>query len=311
MSGARSVRRRRAALVVLALVASLYACGDGPAPTAGTPEPVEPPPSRTAPARARVSEQLRGLERRFDARLGVHAVDTGSERELEYRADARFPFASTFKALAAGAVLRKVGLEGIDRTVPITRLVAAYSPITERRVGTRMSLRALCSAAVRHSDNTAANLLFDELGGPDGLEAVLEELGDDVTRMERREPELNEWAPGVTRDTSTPRALAASLRAFVLGDALEPAERKQLATWLRTNTTGATLIRAGVPEDWVVGDKTGTGGTYGTRNDIAVVWPPRAAPLVIAIMSSRSRPDDEPDDALLARAASVVARELG
>ena len=173
-----------------------------------------------------------------------------------------------------------------------------------------MSLRALCSAAARHSDNTAANLLLDELGGPDGLEAVLEELGDDVTRMERREPELNEWAPGVTRDTSTPRALAGSLRAFVLGDALGPPERKQLVTWLRTSTTGATLIRAGVPGDWVVGDKTGTGGTYGTRNDIAVVWPPRAAPLVIAIMSSRPRPEDEPDDELIVRAASVVASEL-
>jgi beta-lactamase class A len=190
-------------------------------------------------------------------------------------------------------------------------VVNAYSPITERRVGTSMSLSALCSAAVRYSDNTAANLLLDRLGGPRGLDATLEALGDDVTRMERREPELNDWAPGATRDTSTPRALARDLRAFVLGDVLEKPERAQLATWLRRNTTGAGLIRAGVPDGWVVGDKTGTGGTFGTRNDIAVVWPPSAAPLVIAIMSNRTRADAEPDDELIARAASVVAAELG
>ena len=185
--------------------------------------------------------------------------------------------------------------------MPITRLDDAYSPITERRLGTSMTLAALASAAVRYSDNTAANLLLDRLGGPKGLDAILEELGDDVTRMERREPELNEWAPGATRDTSTPRALARDLRAFVLGDVLEAPERRQLTRWLRTNTTGDALIRAGVPDGWTVGDKTGTGSTYGTRNDIAVLWPPERAPIVIAIMTNRHEPDAEHDDRLLAR----------
>ena len=179
----------------------------------------------------------------------------------------------------------------------------AFSPVTEQRVGTSMTLKALCSAAVRYSDNTAANLLLDELGGPKGLDAILEELGDDVTRMERREPELNDWAPGDTRDTSTPRALARDLRAFVLGDVLEAPERAQLTRWLRTNTTGDALIRAGVPDGWKVGDKTGTGATYGARNDIAVVWPPDRAPIVIAIMSNRAEPDD--------RARRRVARTRG
>ena len=182
--------------------------------------------------------------------------------------------------------------------------------MTERRVGTSMTLRALCSAAVRYSDNTAANLLLDHLGGPKGLDAILEELGDDVTRMERREPELNDWAPGSTRDTSTPRALAHDLRAFVLGDVLEAPERAQLTKWLRTNTTGSGLIRAGVPDGWTVGDKTGTGATYGARNDIAVVWPAERAPIVIAIMSNRPDPDAEHDDDLIARAASATVTAL-
>jgi beta-lactamase class A len=287
------LRTLRAACAALAVLAAAPGCGGAPAPAA--------PP---------VEAQLRGLERRFDARLGVYAVDTGSGREVAYRAGERFPYASTFKALAAGAMLRTYGLDAMDRAVPISRLEPAHSPVTERRLGTSMTLRELCSAAVRFSDNTAANLLLDHLGGPKGLDAILERLGDDVTRMERREPELNDWAPGSARDTSTPRALARDLRALVLADALRPRERAQLARWLRANTTGAALIRAGVPEGWVVGDKTGTGATYGARNDIAVVWRPDAAPLVVAIMSNRRAAGAEHDDALVARAAREVAAAL-
>lgn len=292
------------ATAVLAVLA-MAACGGGSTRAARDPAPPAATPARSSPA-----AELRRLERRFDARVGIHAVDTGSGRELAYNAGERFPYASAFKALAAGAVLREYGLGGLDRTVPITRLDDAYSPVTERRVGTRMTLRALCSAAVRYSDNTAANLLLDRLGGPKGLDAILERLGDDVTRMERREPELNDWAPGEVRDTSTPRALARDLRAFVLGDALRAPERAQLTRWLRTNTTGAALIRAGVPDGWAVGDKTGTGAGYGARNDIAVVWPPDRAPIVIAIMTNRPEPDARHDDRLIARAASAVIAAL-
>jgi beta-lactamase class A len=300
------------AAIVAALLLVLPACGgEGRTTTTileiETTQAPQPTPEPTGADRA-----LRALERRFDARLGVLAVDTGTGREIAHRADERFPFASTFKALAAGAILRRYGVEGLDEEVLITELANAYSPITERRLGTRMTLRALCSAAVRYSDNTAANLLLDRLGGPKGLDATLEEdLGDDVTRMERREPELNEWAPGRRRDTSTPRALAGDLRELVLGDALEEPERAQLTRWLRANTTGDALIRAGVPDGWVVGDKTGTGGAYGSRNDIAVAWPPGGDPLVVAVMSNRKRADDEHDDALIAEAAGIVATEIG
>jgi beta-lactamase class A len=289
-------------------VLAFVACGEAtPAPPAAE----TPAPTATAVATPAPTRGFRRLERAHDARLGVYALDTGSGREVAHRADARFPFASTFKALAAAAILREYGLGGLSERVPITGLVNAYSPITETRLGASMTLEELCDAAVRHSDNTAANLLLERLGGPKGLDGLLEALaGDDVTRIERPEPELNVWAPGQTRDTSTPRALARSLRAFALGDALEPAERRKLVRWLRTNTTGDTLIRAGVPKGWKVGDKTGTGATYGARNDIAVVWPPGRAPIVMALMSTHAQEDAEPDDALLARAARLVVDAL-
>lgn len=258
-----------------------------------------------------VGRAFAALEQEYAARLGVYAVDTGTGRTVAHRDGERFAYASTFKALAAGAVLREYGLGGLERVVTYRREdLVDHSPVTEKHVTTGMSLGDLCDAAVRFSDNTAGNLLFDAVGGPRKLQAVLAELGDGATRMERRETELNEWTPGATRDTSTPRALAEDLRAFVLGDALGRPERARLTQWLTTNTTGGELIRAGVPKGWTVGDKTGAGSTYGTRNDIAVVWPPGTAPLVLAVLSNRADADADYDNTLIAKAASAAVAAL-
>jgi beta-lactamase class A len=261
--------------------------------------------------KAASGRKFKELERKFDARLGVYAIDTGSGREVAYNDSERFVYASTFKALAAAAVLRKHSDKAMERVVRYEKsdLVEA-SPVTEKHVDTGMSLRELCDAAVRYSDNTAANLLLEDLGGPKALDAQLEKLGDDVTQMERYEPGLSYWKPGNDRDTTSPRAFAKDLRSYVLGDTLDKGDRAQLTKWLRTNVTGAKLIRAGMPKDWEVGDKTGMGSNYGIRNDIAVVWPPDAAPLVVAILTNRRKEADEHDDALVAQAAAVVADEL-
>jgi beta-lactamase class A len=187
--------------------------------------------------------------------------------------------------------------------------LVAHSPVTEGRVDTGMSLRELCDATVRFSDNTAANVLLDEVGGPAGLQEALRESGDDVISVDRYETEMSEAAPGDTRDTSTPRSIGTTLRTFVLGDALAEDERALLTEWLVGNTTGADLIRAGVPDGWVVGDKTGNGG-YGTRNDIAVVWPPDGGPVVVAVLSSRDVQGAAHDDRLVADAAAVALDAL-
>ncbi|MFE3739655.1 class A beta-lactamase [Streptomyces sp. NPDC059134] len=251
--------------------------------------------------------RFKKLESKFDARLGVYALDTGTNRELAFRADERFAYCSTFKALQAGAVLKKHKLAGMGQRINYTEDdMVPDSPVTKNHVDTGMTVGELADASVRHSDNTAANLLFDTIGGPSGLGAFLKTIGDDVTQVDRYEPDLNEATPGDTRDTSTPRALAKDLRSLVLGDVLGKEEKALLTKWLTTNVTGANLIAAGMPDGWTVGDKSG-GGRYGTRNDIAVVWPDQGAPIVVAVMSTRDEPDATRDDALVAGAASVVA----
>ncbi|MFE9722133.1 class A beta-lactamase [Streptomyces sp. NPDC005794] len=301
---------RRAAFTTLAGIATLTLPGctaspasSGPPPSASTSPTSTPSAARSA--EARIERAFAELEQKYDARLGVYALDTGSGRTVTHRPDERFAYASTCKALLAGAVLDKNSLRRLDRLVRYSRDdLISNSPITERHVATGMSVRELCDAAVRYSDNAAANLLFRELGGPRGLQDALRGLGDNVTRCDRYEVALSDAVPGDLRDTSTPRALVDDLRAYVLGTTLPADKRAVLTDWLKRNTTGDHTIRAGTPDGWQVGDKTGTGG-YGTRNDIAIVWPPGAAPIALAVLSRRDIKDAERDDALLAHAAEV------
>lgn len=266
--------------------------------------------SAAASTASATNREFKQLESDFDAQLGVFALDTGTNRSVAYRADQRFAYCSTFKALEAGAVLKQNSDKEMEEVITYTADdLVANSPITEKHVDTGMTLRELSDAAVRYSDNTAANLLFDELGGPKGFGAALKKIGDDVTHVDRIETALSEGVPGDIRDTSTPRTVAADLQKFSLGTVLNTKDRSQLNDWLLRNMTGDELIRAGVPEGWTVGDKTGSGG-YGTRNDIAVLWPPTGAPIVLAIMSTRGIKDAEYDNALIAQAAKVTIAAL-
>ena len=306
---------RRSALAVLAGATAalpLSGCSGSPggaSPTTTGPTPPASKPSAPKPS-ASTARAFGDLERKFDAKLGVYAIDTGSGRTVTHRPDERFAYASTCKALLAGAILDRNTLRQLDRLVRYGRdELVSNSPITERHLATGLTLRELCDAAVRYSDNAAANLLFRELGGPRGLQDALRALGDDVTRCDRYEVALSDAVPGDLRDTSTPRALATDLRAYVLGTTLPADKRAVLTDWLKRNTTGDHTIRAGTPDGWQVGDKTGSGG-YGTRNDIAVIWPPGAAPIALAVLSRRDTEGAERDDALIARATEVALRAI-
>ncbi|MBV6738211.1 class A beta-lactamase (plasmid) [Priestia megaterium] len=246
------------------------------------------------------------LEDKFDARLGVFALDTSTNQTVTYRADERFIYASTSKALAVGALLQQKTIDDLNQRITYTQDdLVNYNPITEKHVDTGMTLKELCDAALRYSDNTAMNLILKQIGGPNGLEKSLRDVGDNVTMPEQFEPELNDVKPGETHDTSTPRALATILQSFTLGDVLPIEKRELLIDWMKRNTTGDSLIRAGVPKGWVVADKTGS-GSYGTRNDIAIIWPPKGDPIMLAILSSRDKKDANYNDKLIAEATKEV-----
>jgi len=254
-------------------------------------------------------KRIVALELRLGGRLGVVAVDIGSSRRLEHRAGERFPMCSTFKLLAASAVLHRVDeqKEQLTRFIPYTKAdLLEYAPNTKEHVNAGgMTLDALCAAAVEYSDNTAANLLLQTIGGPEGLTRYARSLGDEQTRLDRLEPHLNSAVPGDERDTTTPAAMVANLRSLLLGDALSQSSRQLLDRWLADNKTGGEMIRAGLPNDWKIGDKTGR-GENGATNDIAIIRPPGKSPILLAIYFVGSTASPEARLTAIADVARIV-----
>ncbi|WP_349257495.1 class A beta-lactamase [Devosia sp.] len=249
----------------------------------------------------------RALEDRLDARIGLYIHDFEDGQSWEYRADERFPMASTFKMLACATLLDR---DATEETVTIDAAdLVDYSPVTETMVGESVSAAFLCETTLRTSDNTAANYLLEVLGGPQAVTQFLRETGDETTRLDRMEPELNEGEPGSELDTTTPRAMASLAQSFLTEDMLPPADREQLTAWLMANEVGGPLLRSGIPADWRIADRTGAGG-YGTRGIVAVMWPSEREPIVAAIYLTETEASMAERNAAIAEIGAALARAV-
>ena len=261
------------------------------------------------PLLARLGE----VEEKSGGRLGCAVLDTASGHRFAYRGTDRFPMCSTFKLLAVALVLRRVdrGEEQLERRIVYSREdVLSYAPVTSLHVQDGMTVEELCAAAITLSDNTAANLLLKSFGGPAGLNDFLRGIGDSITRLDRTEPTLNEAAPGDDRDTTTPSMMLEDMRRLLLGDVLKPDARGRLTHWLVDCKTGDTRLRGGLPPEWKAGDKTGS-GDHGTTNDIAIIWPPNHAPVLVTAYLTGSPLSSDDRSAVLKQVGQAVARELG
>jgi beta-lactamase class A len=269
---------------------------------------------RSASADASATDSLRAIERRIGGRLGVSVGGTNGRPLLRHRADERFPMCSTFKVLAAAALMTRVdaGKESLDRTLPYgAGDLLKYAPVTrkvfEAAGGTgRISIADACAAAVEWSDNTAANLLLNALGGPSALTTWLRDIGDPTTRLDRIEPDLNAAIPDDPRDTTTPDAMRATLERILVGSVLSPPSRAHLDGWMVAGQTGFKRLRAGIPTDWTVGDKTGSGDN-GTFNDVAILRAPGQAPILAAVYLTGSTASLAAVDAAYAEIGRQIA----
>lgn len=256
-----------------------------------------------------VAEAFARIEADSGGRLGVGVLDTATGEVVGHREDERFAMCSTFKFLCAAAVLARVdaGKEQLARRLPITSAdLLAYAPVTKQHAGGDMTVAELCEAAVTLSDNTAANLLLASMGGPPAITQYARAIGDNLTRLDRTEPELNTAEAGDVRDTTTPQAMARNLQTLTLGVALLPGSRDQLNAWLVGCKTGDTRLRAGIPKDWRVGDKTGS-GAHGTSNDIAVIWPKGRPPVMVTAYLTQCPAADDKRSAAIAAIGKAVA----
>lgn len=261
---------------------------------------------------AEPSLALKDLEAKSGARIGVAAVDCGSGKLVCWREGERFIMCSTFKFSLAASILSRADAdqEDLNRIIRYGKSdLLDVSPVTARNVETGMRVTDLCEAAILYSDNTAANLLLTELGGPDALTGWWREIGDGVTRLDRREPALN--VPDGDKDTTTPAAMLGNLKTILLGDGASETSRLRLMGWLAASTTGAAMLRAGVPGNWAAGDKTGrwssSDPSKGATNDIGILTPPGRKPVLFAAYTTGGRGDDAARQAVLADIGRIIA----
>jgi beta-lactamase class A len=253
---------------------------------------------------------LQALERRSGGRIGLTVTDTADGRTLRYREDERFLMCSSFKLSLAAAVLKRAeGEPGLlARVIHYTNDdLLPVSPATTKNLAAGMKVEDLCEAAVIYSDNAAANLLLAEIGGPPAVTQFWRSVGDTVSRLDRKEPALN--VPDGDKDTTTPAAMLNTLQHMLLGTALSETSQRMLRGWMRRNTTGDAMLRAGLPKSWIVGDKTGryTSEKGNAIADLAIATPPGRKPIVIASFAMNGDGDDAAHQAVIAEVGAIVA----
>ncbi len=266
------------------------------------------------PAQGRAAaEPFKAYEAASGGRIGVYAKNLVTGAAIAWRADARFVMCSTFKASLAGLVLARVdaGKDALGHRVSFgAGDLMEYAPVArEHLAGGTMSVEEMCAGAVELSDNTCANLLLTRVGGPAALTAFWRSLGDTVSRLDHDEPLLNRTPPGGIEDTTTPSAMAHSLRRLVLGEALSSASREHLTGWLVNCKTGANRLRAGLPRGWTIGDKTGNNGRDAC-GDIAVAWPRAGVPVLICVYTRGGRPTARQTETVFTDIGRIVGGRL-
>lgn len=267
--------------------------------------------AKDAQARSsRVQQQFRQLETQCNGRLGLYAIDTQTGKAVSYQSAQRFPMCSTAKLMIVSAWLKKSAQSPLllKRTIAIADQDRdAYSPLTHNK--SSMTIAELCRAAISYSDNTASNSLVNNLGGPQQITSFARHIRDSRFRLDRLEPNVNTAIPGDQRDTTTPKAMAISLQQLAIGHTLTEKARLQLNQWLIHNTTGLKRIRAAIPNDWLAGDKTGT-GEYGTTNDVAVIWPVHHKPIIVSVYFTQPNQKATANEAVLAEATRIALHQL-
>ena len=253
------------------------------------------------------------IELLHDARIGVAILDVESGGEWLHRGDERFAMASTFKALLCGLVLLRVdnGQLSLDQRVSFSKQdIIRYSPAIRLRVGSSITISELCEATLRVSDNTAANLLLQELGGPAEFSEMLRRIGDPITRLDRWEPALNEAAPNDPRDTTTPFAMAHSLRELLYGNVLSSSRQEQLAAWMHDNMVSDALLRSVLPDGWMIGDRSGAGGN-GTRGIVSYLITDRQRHYIVVIYLTEVSFNLDAQNEVIAEIGRLIFSHLG
>ena len=258
------------------------------------------------------TQDLKKVEDKYDANIGVYALNTETDEEITFNEDKRFAYASTFKAVSSAMLLEKTPHNELNKKVHVSKEdIVPYSPVLEKFINKDITIKKLIEATMLYSDNTANNMIIEELGGYKEVNKRLKSLDDKTTKPSRMEPELNNYDPKSNRDTSTPQAFGKTLNKLINDGRLSKENKAFLIDLMINNKSGDTLIKKGAPKNFKVADKSGQAITYASRNDVAFVYPKgESKPIVLVIFTNKEGKTDKPNDKVVSETAKVVLEKF-
>lgn len=258
------------------------------------------------------TQDLKKVEDKYDANVGVYALNTATDEEITFNEDKRFAYASTFKAVSSAMLLEKTPHNKLNKKVHVTKEdIVPYSPVLEKFINKDITIKKLIEATMLYSDNTANNMIIEELGGYKEVNKRLKSLDDKTTKSSRMEPELNNYDPKSNKDTSTPKAFGKTLNKLINDGRLSKENKAFLIDLMINNKSGDTLIKKGAPKNFKVADKSGQAITYASRNDVAFVYPKgESKPIVLVIFTNKEEKTDKPNDKVVSETAKVVLEKF-
>ncbi|MCD8897268.1 BlaZ-like penicillin-hydrolyzing class A beta-lactamase [Mammaliicoccus sciuri] len=258
------------------------------------------------------TQDLKKVEDKYDANVGVYALNTATDEEITFNEDKRFAYASTFKAVSSAMLLEKTPHNKLNKKGHVSKEdIVPYSPVLEKFINKDITIKKLIEATMLYSDNTANNMIIEELGGYKEVNKRLKSLDDKTTKPSRMEPELNNYNPKNNRDTSTPQAFGKTLNKLINDGRLSKENKTFLIDLMINNKSGDTLIKKGAPKNFKVADKSGQAITYASRNDVAFVYPKgESKPIVLVIFTNKEGKTDKPNDKVVSETAKVVLEKF-
>lgn len=258
------------------------------------------------------TQDLKKVEDKYDANVGVYALNTATDEEITFNEDKRFAYASTFKAVSSAMLLEKTPHNELNKKVRVSKEdIVPYSPVLEKFINKDITIKKLIEATMLYSDNTANNMIIEELGGYKEVNKRLNSLDDKTTKPSRMEPELNNYDPKSNKDTSTPKAFGKTLNKLINDGRLSKENKAFLIDLMINNQSGDTLIKKGAPKNFKVADKSGQAITYASRNDVAFVYPKgESKPIVLVIFTNKEGKTDKPNDKVVSETAKVVLEKF-
>ncbi|ARQ05750.1 class A beta-lactamase [Macrococcoides canis] len=261
---------------------------------------------------SKINEDIKVIENKYNIQAGVYVNDLTDKQKLSYNEERLFPYASTFKVINSALLIEKLGMNNLDKEVKVSeRDIVLYSPIIEKYKNKNVSLKMLIEAALLYSDNTANNLIIEELGGLKEVEKRLSALGINGANVNRKEVALNFYDPKKNEDTISAKNMSKVLTKMLTGDVLEYKEQIFLIDLMKKNKTGTTLIKKGMDKKFIVGDKSGQGANYGVRNDIAVVYKKQSnKPIIVVVFTKAKNEKQKPSDTPIVEISKVINKNI-